>query len=378
MSGLFVVARNSSFTYKGKPAKVQQVCQDLGVRYVLEGSVRRVMNRVRITAQLIDGPSGGHLWVERYDRDLTDIFGVQDEIAHSIVDALKVGLLPQESSAIRKVPTRNVEAYQFYLRGRQFFNRHSKRSYDVARRMFARAIDIDPDYARAYAGIADCDAFRFLNYDFEASIDDVRAASARALELDPELAEVHASRGLALSINSDHAEAERGFQHALRLDPDLFEGHLFYAQACVRQGKHQDAAAHYERAAEVAPDDYQALILAGCAYRALGRESEAISADFRGFERATRKLEWDPEDARAAFMGAAALIDPDDFLVLYNLACVQVLLGAHDQAIELLARAIPHAHHELVAWMHNGSDLDVLRGDFRFRALLHRAAAPAG
>jgi len=244
--------------------------------------------------------------------------------------------------------------------------------------MFARAIDIDPDYARAYAWIADCDAFRFLNYDFEASIDDVRAASARALELDPELAEVHASRGLALSINSDHAEAERGFQHALRLDPDLFEGHLFYAQACVRQGKHQDAAAHYERAAEVAPDDYQALILAGCAYRALGRESEAISADFRGFERATRKLERDPEDARAAFMGAAALIDPDDFLVLYNLACVQVLLGAHDQAIELLARAIPHAHHELVAWMHNGSDLDVLRGDFRFRALLHRAAAPAG
>ena len=183
VSGLFVVARNSAFTYKGKSVKVQQVSRDLDVRYVLEGSVRKANSRVRISAQLVDGNSGGHLWADRYDRDLTDIFGVQDEIAHSIVDALKVRLLPQESRAILKVPTTNIEAYQFYLRGRQFLNRCSVRSYEVARRMFARAIEIDPGYAQAHAGIADSDAFRCL-IDSDVSLDAILAASARALELD--------------------------------------------------------------------------------------------------------------------------------------------------------------------------------------------------
>jgi adenylate cyclase len=395
VSGLFVVARNSTFTYKGKAIKVQQVSRDLDVRHVLEGSVRKAMNRVRITAQLIDGASGGHLWAERYDRDFTDIFGVQDEIAHSIVDALKVRLLPQESQAIRKVPTTNVEAYQFYLRGRQFFGQHSKRSYAVARRMFERAIALDPDYAHAHAGIADCDAFRFLNYNLEVSIDSVFSASARALELDPDLAEAHASRGLALSIKEQHEEAEREFRRALRSDPDLFEGHYFYAQACVRQGRHDRAATHFERAAEVAPDDFQSLMLLGCAYRALGREGDAAIADRRCFERAERELERHPENTRAAYVGALSLvsmgesgrarewaeralwIDPEDFLVLYNVACVHARLGEREMALDFLERALPRAHSELAAWLRNDSDLDSVRDDPRFQAL-SRTSGGAG
>src|SRR4029077_21195285 len=139
VSGLFVVARNTAFTYKGKPVKVQQVAQDLGVRFILEGSVRKSGSRVRVTGQLIHGKDVGPLWGARFDRDLTDIFAIQDEITHAIVEQLKVKLLPQEKKSIGQTPTDNVEAYTYYLRGRQFMQRHSKSNYQLARRMFAKA-----------------------------------------------------------------------------------------------------------------------------------------------------------------------------------------------------------------------------------------------
>ena len=169
VSGLFVIARNTAFTYKGKAVKVQEVAQELGVPFVLEGSVRKAGARVRVTAQLINGENSAHVWADRYDRDLTDIFAIQDEITHAIVEQLKVKLLPQEKKSIAQTPTDNVEAYTYYLRGRQFLHRHSKFYYQLARRMFTKAVELDPLYARAYAGIADCDSFLFLHYHVEDS-----------------------------------------------------------------------------------------------------------------------------------------------------------------------------------------------------------------
>src|SRR5438876_7603614 len=203
VSGLFVVARNTAFTYKAKPVKVQEVAKDLGVNFVVEGSVRKAGSRVRVTGQLIHGKDGGHVWAERFDRDLTDIFAIQDEITHAIVEQLKVKLLPQEKKVIGQTPTANVEAYTYYLRGRDFFNRHSKRYFQLARRMFAKAVELDPRYARAYAGIADCDSFLFLWYREDIAIDDILDTSAKALALDDKLAEAHGSRGLALSLLRD-------------------------------------------------------------------------------------------------------------------------------------------------------------------------------
>ena len=162
VSGLFVVARNTAFTYKGRAVKVQDVGQELGVSFVLEGSVRKAGSRVRVTGQLINGKDGGHVWADRFDRDLTDIFAIQDEITHAIVEQLKVKLLPQEKKSIAQAPTDNIEAYTYYLRGRQFLQRHSKSYYQLARRMFSKAVELDPMYARAYAGIADCDSFLAL------------------------------------------------------------------------------------------------------------------------------------------------------------------------------------------------------------------------
>src|SRR6266480_732017 len=223
VSGLFVIARNTAFTYKGKSVEVQQVANHLGVNFILEGSVRKAGTRVRVTGQLIHGKDGGHVWADRYDRDLTDIFAIQDEITHAIVEQLKVKLLPQEKKSIGQTPTDNVEAYTYYLRGRDFFNRHSKRYFQLARRMFAKAVELDPRYARAYAGIADCESFLFLWYREDVAIDSILDTSAKALALDDKLAEAHGSRGLALSLLRDYEQATAEFEQAIALDPNSYE-----------------------------------------------------------------------------------------------------------------------------------------------------------
>src|SRR6478609_1494161 len=278
VSALFVVARNTAFTYKGKHVDVQEVAKRLGVNFILEGSVRKAGTRVRVTGQLINGKDSGHVWADRYDRDLTDIFAIQDEITHAIVEQLKVKLLPQEKKSIAQAPTANIEAYTFYLRGRQFMQRHSKSNYQLARRMFANAVELDPLYARAYAGIADCDSFLFLHYHLEAGIDTILATAAKALGLDDQLAEAHASRGLALSLGKRYEEATAEFERAIALDPNSFEAHYFYGRACVTQGKLKRAVTLFERAAENKPDDYQSLCLLIPVYRALGRLADSESA----------------------------------------------------------------------------------------------------
>ncbi|MDQ3119439.1 MAG: adenylate/guanylate cyclase domain-containing protein [Verrucomicrobiota bacterium] len=388
VSGLFVVARNTVFTYKGKPVKVQQVGQELGVAFILEGSVRKAGSRVRVTGQLINGKDGGHIWADRFDRDLTDIFAIQDEITHAIVEQLKVKLLPQEKESIGQTPTDNVEAYTYYLRGRQFLHRHSKSYYQLARRMFAKAVELDPLYARAYAGIADCDSFLFLHYYVDVAIDSILATSAKALALENGLAEAHASRGLALSLGQRYDEAMAEFEQAISLDPNSFEGHYFYARACFSRGNLDRAATLFERAADIKPDDYQSVCMLLQIYRSLGRDGDRESAARRGIERAESELTLHPENPRPAYLGASALvalgetdrakewlsralaIDPDDILTQYNVACAYSNLGAIEPAFDLLERLLPHANHETKAWIKHDSDFDALRSHPRYQKVL--------
>jgi adenylate cyclase len=388
ISGLFVVARNTVYTYKGKPVKTQQVSQDLRVGYILEGSVRKAGSRVRITAQLVEGKDGGHLWADRYDRDLTDIFALQDEITHTIVDHLKVKLLPEEKKVIGRVPTGNFKAYAYYLRGRQFLHWHSKSHYVLAKRMFEMAVELDPLYARAYAGIADCDSFLFLHYNADVSVDGILATSAKALDLESGLAEAHASLGLALSLRERHSEAMAEFDQAIALDPNLFEANYFYARACFTQGKLDEAARHFQRAAEIKPDDYQSLLVLVNVLRSLGREEEMKVAAREGVARAERELMLRPENSRAAYLGAVGLaalgeldrakewagralaIDPDDRLAKYNVACFYSLEGEADRAIDLLLELLPGATHETKRWVKYDSDLDAVRSHPRFPKVL--------
>ena len=388
VSGLFVVARNTAFTYKGRAVKVQEVSQALGVSFVLEGSVRKAGSRVRVTGQLINGKDGGHVWADRFDRDLTDIFAIQDEITHAIVEQMKVKLLPQEKKSIARAPTDNIEAYTYYLRGRQFLHRHSKSYYQLARRMFTKAVELDPMYARAYAGIADCDSFLFLHYHEGIAIDSILGTSAQALALDAGVAEAHASRGLALSLAQRHEEAMAEFERAIQLDPNSFEAHYFYGRACFAQNRLKQAAALFERAGELKPDDYQSVRFLAMIYRSLGREEEIEAASRKALERAERELTLHPENPRPAYMGASCLvelgerdramewvsralaIDPDDILTQYNVACVYATVGDFDRAFDLLERLLPHANHETKSWIKVDSDFDGLRSLPRYQKVL--------
>src|SRR5882724_8231585 len=375
VSALFVVARNTAFTYKGKSVKVQEVAKELGVDFVLEGSVRKAGSRVRVTGQLIDGKKGGHMWADRYDRDLTDIFAIQDEITHAIVEQLKVKLLPQEKKSIGQTPTDNVEAYTYYLRGRDFFNRLSKRYFELARRMFAKAVELDPLYARAYAGIADCDSFQFLWYREDIPIESILETSAKALALDDKLAEPHASHGLALSLMQQYEEATAEFEKAIALDSNSYGAHYLYARASFSQGELERAAALFERAAEIKPDDYQSVCLLIQVYRSLGRDRDSKDAARKGVKLAERELTLHAEDPRPAHLGTAALLelgendrarewisralalDPDDPLTQYNLACGYSNLGEIDAAFDLLERSLPRGGPEVRQWIKHDSDL---------------------
>ena len=388
VSGLFVVARHSAFAYKARSMTVQQIGHELGVASILEGSVRKAGSQVRVTAQLISSRDGGHLWADRFDRQLTDIFAIQDEITHAIVEQLKVKLLPQEKKSIDQTPTGNVEAYTYYLKGRQFLLRGHKSYYELARRMFSKAVELDPRYARAYAGIAACDVFTSLQTRTAISIESILATSVKAIELDHQLAEAHASLGFALALAQRYPEAVKEFDQALALDPNSFESYYFYARSAFAQGEEEKAADLFKRAAEIKPDDYQTLCLLVPIYKTLGREDESRAAARQGLERAERQLALELDNPRPAYLGASALlrlgdhararewatralaIDPDDILVRYNVACIYTQLGDLEPALDLLERSVSHTGAEWRRWIRQDSDLDPLRNHPRFLKIL--------
>jgi len=390
IQALQVAARTSSFAFKGKNEDIGGVGRKLKVATVLEGSVRKAGNKLRVTAQLINVADGYQLWSERYDRQLEDVFAIQDEIAGNIVKALRVVLSEDEKRAIERAPTENVQAYEYYLRGRQYFHQFRRTGMQSARRMFERAIETDPRFALAHAGLADCSAFLYMYWDgSKANLDGADAASRRALELDPQLAEAHASRGFALALNRQYDEARPEFETAIRLNPKLYEAHYLYARALFQEGRTEDAVRQYEEASRVRPEDYQALLLMQSPLNTLGRRDDAKAALKRGLQVAERHLELNPDDARALYLAGGALmqlgereraldwarrayaIDPADPGVLYNVACVYSLGGMLDEAIDCLDKAVTNGfgHRE---WLLNDSDLDAIRGDARFQALLQK------
>lgn len=385
---LRVASRTSTFFFKGKQIDLPMVAGKLGVGTLLEGSVRRVVDRVRITAQLIDVVADAHLWSETYDRELKDVFAIQDDIATSIVDALKVTLTPKERRAIQYVATSSPQAYDFYLRGRRYFYAMTGRGFRHAIEMYEHAIESDPKYAAAWAGMAD--AYSELYRYADASPENAAKcldASRHAVQLDPDSAEAHTSRGIALSIDKQDAEAERHFETAILLNPNLFDGYFLYGRYCGTRANWEKAARLYIQASEVDSDNYNPPVNLAMACNAMGRFDDEAQARQQAMQTIERRLQLVPDDARARYFGAiclasqgrrekalqwadmALLPGEEEGNVVYNIACVHALLDDRERAMELLEKAVALGWGDR-AWLETDSDLACLRDSPRFEALL--------
>ena len=385
---LKVSSRTSSFAFKGKDINIPTVAKELGVSKVLEGSVRRAGEHVRITAQLIDAGTDTHLWSDTYDREMKDVFAIQDDIAHSIVKALQVTLSPRERRAIQSVATADPEAYDYYLRGRKYMYTMSRRDYEFATRMFKQAIAVDSKYALAYAGLADTysQMYRYIQATPQ-NLENALRASEQAVALDPDSSEAHAACGLALVIAEQFAEASGEFDKAIALNPNLFEAWYYCGLACSSQGDHEKAAQMYSRAMEVNPADFQAPMFLAQSYAALGRKQDEMRVRLGVLGTVEQHLKLNPHDTRALQIGANNLgligerekavemaerglaQGQGEPVVMYNVACFYVTQGNFDRAFDLLQRAIELGWGDR-AWMENDSDLDPLRDDPRFHSIL--------
>ncbi|MCU0962782.1 MAG: protein kinase [Pirellulaceae bacterium] len=385
---LRVMSRMSVLRFKSATLDIRDVGRQLGVDAVLVGGVRRAGQLLRVTAELTTVSDGYPRWSESYERDVQDVFAVQDDIAQNIVRSLEVILSAGERRVLQAPPTTDVQAYDYYLRGRKFFYQYRRKGIELALQMYSLAITHDAAYAAAYAGMADCYCFLFLySRQSRAYLEEADAASRKALELAPESPEAHASRGGVLSLYKRHAEAEVEFETAVRLGPDLFDAYYLYARDAFAQGELEKAVALYERASEVNPQDYQSPLLVAQSYEALGRPEQAEAARRRGVALVQQRLMASPDDVRALYMGANALaalgetdkslewarlarsMEPDEPMVLYNLACIWSLAGNTGEAIDCLEQAVRNGLTQK-GWLEHDGNLDPLRSHPRFQALL--------
>ncbi len=380
--------RSSVLVFRDKPLPVTQVGHQLNAAYVLEGSIRRADNRLRITARLVETKCGHSVWAERYDRRMEDVFAIQDEIAQNIALALRVVLTEKEKREIEKIPTSNIQAYDYYLRGRQFFYQLRRPSLEFARQMFARAIVIDPGYARAYAGVADCCSFLYMWFESREDIlSEAISASRHAVELDSQSPVTHASLGLAEFLSRNYEEARNEFETALGLCTELFEAYYFYGRSCFAQGQFEKAATLFGQASEVNPDDFQALSLRALSFRALGRMAEARETFHDCLQRIDHHLQLHPDDVRAVYMKSGSLcglgenaralewadralsMDPEEPAVLYNVACDYALLQQPEKAIDCLEKAFLKGFG-CKDWIEHDPDFSSVRAHPRFKALM--------
>lgn len=394
VSALEVIARNTAFMFKGQSIDVTGIARQLGVSHVLEGSVRKAANRVRITAQLIDGATGGHVWADRYDRDLTDIFAIQDEISKAIVEALKVKLLPDEKKAIEDRGTTNVDAYNLYLMARNHWitGNHGDRNRErQVIRVCQRAVEIDPTYARAWALLSI--AQTNLSYGFGEPGDDGMVAAKKALALDPGIAEAHCVLARDHSEHGRPDEALEELKVGLKLDPDSWELHKAAANLLYSQRRIADSKQHFEKATAVMDTDYHAWGMLYSCYQAIGESEQAAEAARKTLEQAERVLEQDPSNGAAisfAVMGLAALgesdrakewmrrallIDPDNLNMRYNFACtIAAKLRDREAALEMVKPAILNIKGSL-GNAEFDPDLDLIRDDPRYQGWIAETKA---
>ncbi|HYD89034.1 MAG TPA: tetratricopeptide repeat protein [Vitreimonas sp.] len=388
VEGVRVTARSASFQFDAAGADLREIGRRLGVETLLEGSVRKAGDRLRITVRLVDVAAGDNRWSRRFDRATGDIFEIQDEIAGSVVASLRGAVLTHREKEALVRPQTRTEAYELYLRGRQHLARLTGPDLETARQMFTRALELDADYGPAWAGLA---AVHATLYEWFGASDEDRAsadtASRRGLEASPDIAEVHAARGFALSLLRRYDDAAKVFEEAIRLNPNLFEAYYYFARASFARGDIERANELFRRASEVRPEDFQSTSLRAMTLRMLRRTEEAREVVRESIRRAEYMLTLNPTDARALALGSTDLFEdgqleramewshrslelyPDDMSVLVNAACLHAKAGFNEVALELLGRVFARGWGKR-DWVEQDPDYDNLRGDPRFEALL--------
>lgn len=357
---------------------------------ILEGNVRRTAATLTLALELTRSDDGAPVWSGRYDRKLDELVAVVGEAAAQILAALDVKPTAAQQRILARAPSTHARAFDAYLHGRELHQQIRRRSQDLAHELFTEAVKIDPAFALAHAGLADCHSLLFSYWDSSADrLRQADASSARAVDQDGARAEIRVSRGLALSLNKRFDDAEREFTAALELNPASFDACYFRARSCRGAGHMEQAVAWFERAGLLRPDDYATPALLATAYVSLGRADDATAVKRRALDIMEQHLKTHPDDERALYLGATCLttlgdkgrarewakravaMEPDDSAVLYNVACAYSLLGLKDSAVDCLERAVQNGfgHWE---WIQHDSDLDALRDQPRFQTLLQR------
>ena len=393
VSALHVVSRNTAFTFKGKSVDVRQVASQLNVSHVLEGSVRKAAGRVRITAQLIDASNDSHVWAQRFDRDLNDIFAIQDEISRAIVEALRVKLLPKEEKAIERHGTDNVDAYNLFLMARKSFATGyeiDQRRNDAMLRLCRRAVELDPDYAEAWSLIAMAEMV--IRASGMRGGDGGLAAAERALSINPDLAEAYAVKARIFLDEKSHEEASREIDIALRLGPESHQVNKCAAIVRFRQQRLEDAARHFEKAIALEETDFASAGLLITCYHALGDAAGERRAAEIALARAEKILAHDPNNGSAIGHGSSALaalgqgerakewmdrallIDPENITMRYNFVCALANdLNDKEAALEMLVPVLGKLGTGLLGHLKVDPDMDPIRHDPRFQAMVAAA-----
>ncbi|HJU07869.1 MAG TPA: hypothetical protein VJ727_05235 [Rhodanobacteraceae bacterium] len=395
VSALRIISRNSAFQYKGKNVDTPKVARELKVSHVLEGSVRKAGGRVRISAQLVDCEDNGHVWAERYDRDASDIFAIQDEISQAIVKALKLRLLPEEKKAIEHRGTSSADAYNLYLMARQTYvtsQEQDERSAQAIVRLCKRATDIDPNYAQAWALMAT--GYRQWFEAEKGKSKDGMAAVDRALVLDPNLAEAHAVKAQLLQIDGNLEVAAAETDIALKLAPESYEVNRSAARLSYQRCRFDDAARFYEKAAALMEADLNSPFMLISCLTAVGDTAGARRAAELTLKRVEAVLAHDPNNCTAVAYSVSALatlgegerakagierallIDPDNFNMRYNFACtLSICLKDKDAALAMLAPLFETISDAFLPYAKADPDLELLHDDPRYRAMIAAAEA---
>lgn len=387
--GLRVTPLTSSMRFKGPDLDLKAAAAQLKAGIVLTGSAHHGSGRVSISVKLVDTANDRELWSETYERPLQELGVIEDDILHKVVEVLCLSAADAAKLTVRKGWTASTEAYDFYLRGLSFFRRYAPENIRRALEMFQRSLKADPQFARAWARLAECHAKFFMYHDASnrEHVERANKASARAVQLAPDFARAHAACGVAYLMDKDFMHAEESFDKAVELNPRLFDAWFWHARACFQQGRLKKAIELFEKAAEVQPDDYQTPLLLRQAYLSLGMVDEAQAVARRGIQLAQEHLKLNRKDARATYLacgsmiqlgmyqqamewaGRALAIDPEDPMINYNVACCYAQAGEPDMALDCLEKAKGSGMVN-AGWLKNDSDLFSLHDHPRFRQLL--------